>query len=249
MRGGAAIAPDRAASAGGGRPSLAEAVTSAGSTVSHNLAGQKLGRKGQATRERILAAAVEIIDGPADEPLSLSAVARKCGLGLTSLYNYFSDMTELLLAVLEPVMATAEDAYLSRLRERWPDERLGEACEDFVRAYHRFWARHSRLLHLRNSMADALDQRMMMHRVAATQPVIGLLMQQMDASPTDMPSAPSSMATMVMIGIERSVTVATDRQLPRAMGWTMRDEERFVVPGGRLMELAVRDMRSGAGKA
>lgn len=229
---------------GPARRSLADAVTSAGCPVSHNLNGQRLGRKGRITRERILAAAIEIIDGPADEPLSLSAVARKCGLGLTSLYNYFADLTELLLAVLEPVMETAEEAYLARLRERWPDEELGARCEEFVRAYHGFWARHSRLLHLRNSMADSLDQRMMMHRVGATQPIIAMLMQQMDCDPADIPSPSAAMATMVMIGIERSVTVTTDRQLPKVMGWEQREEDRFVVPGGRLMELAIREMRT-----
>src|SRR5690349_300939 len=71
--------------------------------VSHNLAGQRLGRKGRDTRDRIIAAAVELIYCSPADPLTLSAVARQANLGMTSLYNYFGDLPELLAAVLEPV--------------------------------------------------------------------------------------------------------------------------------------------------
>ncbi len=218
-----------------------------GASLSHNLAGQRLGRKGRDTRERILAAAAELIEsGPVDQ-LSLSAVARGASLGLTSVYNYFADLTELLLALLEPVMASAETSYLALLRQRWPDDEIAARCEAFVLAYHQFWARHSRLLHLRNSMADMLDARMMQHRVEATQPIIALLVAQMDAetAAANSRSAAFGLATMVMIGIERSVTIVTDRRLHDVLGWGAGDDEgRYVQPGVRLMELAVRDMRA-----
>ncbi|KHK91275.1 TetR/AcrR family transcriptional regulator [Novosphingobium malaysiense] len=225
-------------------PALAAAVTDSCAAVSHNLNGQKLGRKGRVTRERILAAAIELIDST-DEPFTLSAVARRASLGMTSLYNYFTDLTELLLAVLEPVMATAEEAYLCNLRERWPDEHLFDCCYRFVRSYHAFWLRHARLLHMRNALADQRDERMLRHRIDSTRPVIALLVQQMGhdelAAGLD-----TSMATMVMIGIERSITIATDIDLRRQvkMGPEV-SEDRFLLPGARLMELAVRDARSG----
>ncbi|MCB2078479.1 MAG: TetR/AcrR family transcriptional regulator [Novosphingobium sp.] len=221
-----------------------EAAAQADAGVSHNLNGQRLGRKGRVTRERILSATVELLESDDGEPISLSAVARRASLGMSSLYNYFGDLTELLLAVLEPVMATAEDAYLSKLRERWPEEELGERCLDFVSSYHRFWARHSRLLHLRNSMADQRDRRMMQHRVQSSQPIIALIVTQMDGANDVRPSPATSMATMLMTGIERSVTIATDRQLPEIMGWEASyDEFRFLEPGARLMEIAIRDVR------
>src|SRR3546814_7831821 len=99
----------------------------------------------------MLAAAIELIDSP-EEAVTLSAVARRASLGMTSLYNYFTDLTELLLAVLEPVMATAEKSYLALLRDRWPDDELFDCCYRFVRAYHDFWLLHSRLLHMRNAL-------------------------------------------------------------------------------------------------
>jgi AcrR family transcriptional regulator len=223
--------------------------------VSHNLNGQRLGRKGRGTRDRILAACTELLADPEDAPISMSAVARRASLGMTSLYNYFSDLTELLLAVLEPVMATAEESYVATLRERWPDETLGERCYAFMRGYHGFWQRHARLLHLRNTMADNHDERLLIHRVRSTQPMIGLFAAQMDGDGESLDSAARDMATVMMTGIERTVTVATDARLIGLFGEAQRrNEDHYLLPEARLMELVIRDTRervarSAAGEA
>src|ERR1700761_2044010 len=90
--------------------------------LSHNLLGQRLGKKGRDTRERILAATERLLAGPPDAPITLSAVAREASLGMTSLYLYFNDLTELLLAQLSTVVAQTEEAYAGHLRGHWPDE-------------------------------------------------------------------------------------------------------------------------------
>ncbi|MFM5931758.1 MAG: TetR/AcrR family transcriptional regulator [Novosphingobium sp.] len=215
--------------------------------VSHNLNGQKLGRKGQATRERILAATIELINEVGDTPISLSAVARRANLGMTSLYNYFTDLTELLLAVLWPVMQEATDGYFSQLRQYWPDDRLEECCREFVQSYFDFWTKHSRVLHLRNNMADQYDERMMMARVRTAQPTIALMRLQM-APAGGTPSAnAASMASVLMTGLERAVTVATDTVTPafieRAFG---PRNTQVVEPLTRLLLLAIQDCRRQA---
>lgn len=211
--------------------------------ISHNLAGQKLGRKGRGTRDRILAAAAELLAAD-DEAISLSAVARRASLGMTSLYNYFTDLTELLLAVLEPVMSSAEAGFIGMLRDRWPDDELGERCSGFVLAYYNFWSRHARLLHLRNSMADGRDRRMMVHRVTATRPIIALVANQMDGDPNDPESPMMQIATVLMTGIERTVTVATDVSLTGLFGdEPRRPEGHYLLPAARMMELMIRDAR------
>lgn len=213
--------------------------------VSHNLAGQRLGRKGRDTRDRILLAATRLLYCDAgDTPISLSAVAREASLGMTSLYNYFSDLTEVLLAVLDPVMDSAEDVYLGALRTRWLDEELGERCYQFCSNYQAFWKKHSRLLHLRNAMSDQLDPRMTRQRIKSTQPIIGLLVEQMDGDP-DAPRSPEfAMATVLMIGIERATTISTDDELPVRMAENIQhDDAHFLRPSTRLLEMAIRDMR------
>jgi AcrR family transcriptional regulator len=215
--------------------------------LSHNLAGQKLGRKGRDTRDRIIAAAVELIYCAAADPLTLSAVARQANLGMTSLYNYFGDLPELLLAVLEPVMASAEDGYLGMLRPRWSDAELGERCYEFVGAYNDFWAQHTRLLHLRNGLSEAGDQRMADQRINTTQPIIRRICAQMDGDPRARRSPQFAMATVLMIGMERSITIATDRELPILIAQDIQHEaDHFLRPCARLMEMAIRDMRAAS---
>lgn len=223
-------------------PSLAAAVADACAAVSHNLNGQKLGRKGRVTRERIVAAAIELVNAN-DEEITLRAVAQRAGLGLTSLYNYFTDLTELLLAVLDSVMATAESEYLAVLGNRWPDDRLYDNCYAFIHSYHGFWLRHSRLLHMRNALADQHDVRMMKHRIASSTPIISLLVKQMDED-ASLGTPATSMATMLMIGIERSVTLVTDDELRELVGITPDiSDDRYLKPGARLMEIAIAETR------
>ncbi len=211
--------------------------------VSHNLNGQRLGRKGRDTQARILAVTAELLAEPAAEPLTLSAVARRASLGMTSLYAYFSDLTELLLAVLDPVMETAEAEYIGLLRERWPEAELGTRTLALVRAYHAFWVRHSRLLHLRNSMADSGDTRLMLHRVRAAQLVIRLLVEQMDADVDQPTSRYYGMATALMTGLDRVVTVTTNANLPQLIDAPVTPRAHLLEAEARLLELGIRDYR------
>ena len=100
--------------------------------VRHNVAGQRLGRKGQEARQRILSAALRLLEDPHGPPVTLTSVAREASMRLTNLYLYFPDMVELLLAVLGRVMDAADAAFIDRLSVRWPDERLGDACQEFL---------------------------------------------------------------------------------------------------------------------
>src|SRR5690606_29136743 len=88
------------------------AIAQACESITHNLNGQRLGRKGRETRERIIHTAIRLLEERGAEPFSLSSVAREASLGMSSLYNYFNDASELMIAVLEPVMATADNGYM-----------------------------------------------------------------------------------------------------------------------------------------
>lgn len=212
--------------------------------LSHNRAGQRLGRKGRDTRERIIAAAAALIANPESGPITLSAVAREVSLGMSSIYNYFNDFTELLLALLEPVTADAEEGHLKILSQPWPDEDLDRRCREFVEAYHAFWVKHSRLLHLRNTFADQYDRQIMIHRVSTAMPAIALLTRQMGHDP-DLRGTPAlSMATALYMGLERALTVATNEGLQKAFPTAFAVEiESMLRSQSRLLSLGIRDIR------
>lgn len=214
---------------------------------SYNLNGQRLGRKGRDTRDRILAATQEILSEPSDGSLlTLSEVARRASLRMGTLYIYFADLTELVLAVLDPVMATAEDEYVHLVRDHWPDEELGERALAFVTAYHSFWLKHGRVLHLRNNMGDRGDKRMMEHRVRAALPVMGLIASQMAPGPVAQGNIVSSTATALMTGLDRAATVMTEGKLPQIIDQPSNPLGLLLQAQARLFELAIKDQRDQA---
>lgn len=220
-----------------------------GAAVSHNLQGQRLGRKGRDTRERIIAAAQELLAEPATPgtALTLSEVARRAKLRVGSLYLYFADLTELLLALLQPAMAAAEEEFVRLLRKRWSDEELGTRALELVNAYYSFWFKHSRLLHLRNNLADSLDERMMQHRVRSVRPIMRLLVEQMDGDVLRRETPVAAMATALMTGLERVVTVTTDPNLPLLLRAPFSaGHQQLLCAEARLIELAIRDQRLAA---
>jgi AcrR family transcriptional regulator len=235
-------------------PQIGEA-TGDGEALSHNLVGQRLGRKGRDTRVRILAAASKLLADTGGPSITLTAVAREASLGMTSLYLYFRDLSELLAAILDPILASIEDAYLSRLREPWPDEVLGERCRDFVGAYYVFWRRHSRPLHLRNTFSDNGDERMLRMRHGSSRPMLDLLVAQMEGDTEDVNSDAFHMATALLTGLERMATMATDPNFPTLSTLTgpprpghdpAVQAHGLEVSSARLLELAIRDGRARA---
>jgi AcrR family transcriptional regulator len=222
----------------------ARASAAASAEVSHNLAGQRLGRKGQETRERIIAAALRLFDDPDGPAVTMSSVAREANIRLTNLYLYFPDFGELLLAALERVMATADAAFMDLARTRWPDERLGECCREFIAAHYAFWKRHARILHMRNTVADS-DPRLASYRQNVTLPLIEVLVRQMDGKEYELAGG-SRMASVVLTGIERVATVATNpvyHGLVEGAGDPAVNAEQSIRAEARLVELAIRDQR------
>lgn len=186
---------------------LRPAVPQAG----YNLLGQRLGRKGQETRERILVTALRLIEASSkDAPVTLSSVAREASVGMTTLYLYFPNLGDLVLAVLTRVMDCADSAFVDRLRARWPDETLGASTQGFIRAHYQFWRRHSRILHLRNSFEDAGDARFLQYRNRVSKPLIELLILQMNGTPEQMNAPVGNCATVLLTGFERLATITTN---------------------------------------
>ena len=216
-----------------------------GREIVHNLNGQRLGRKGLITRQRILTVASKLIAEQDDLQISLSSIAAEASLGMTSLYNYFSDLTDVLLALLEDVMVEAEDAYLAQIRDRWDDEMLAHECRQFVNAFYSFWSKHANIFHLRNNYADKRDTKMITHRILAVQRVLGFLNHQMDGVEGRDLGYTNSMASAAYMGIERAVSVLNNRHLMRDLPDAFRPNVAGLLAAeAQLLEFAIRTSRA-----
>ena len=213
--------------------------------IDTNLQGQKLGRKGRITRERILAVTRELIEEPGGEDFSISAVARRANLRVSSIYNYFPDLTDLFMTVMEPIIQESQVGYLSILETYWEDDELEQKCADFVDAFHSFWERNVRYLHLRNSLAQQHNSRVLSQRINAARRVVGLLKLQMNASDVNDGGITQDMASVLFAGMERVVTIVTDVLLeaPYPSNIERSFGKHTLKQQARLMVLAIRAER------
>lgn len=215
--------------------------------VSHNAAGQRLGRKGQETRERILAAALRLFEDPLAPPVTLTSVAREASISLTNFYLYFPDFVDLVLALLDRVMTDSQADYIDVMRIRWSDDDLSGRCLLFLEEHYQFWRRHTRLLHLRNTLSES-DTRVMEYRQRAIQPILQFLAMQMDHG-TGQGFTCADLAMVLLIGFERTATIVTapkfevlaQEQSDLANG---RIVDRLIRGEARILELAIRDCRA-----
>ena len=221
--------------------------------VSHNLFGQRLGRKGQETRERILATALRLIEASNGLPLTLSAVAREASVGMTTLYLYFPDLGDLMLAVLNRVMNSAGAAFEDQLRMRWPDESIYASCLSFLQSYYQFWTRHAQILHMRNRYADAGDNRFLEFRTRDSRPLVRGLIRQMDSEIEDPNTPCGGIATILMISFERLATIVNSPTFFSAIEDDgIYDQsgfiERLILSEAEIMTLVIRQQRNALAK-
>ena len=213
-----------------------------------NLSGQRLGRKGQETRERIIKAMQDLLTAEGSEPITLRAVARTTGVGMSTLYLYFPDLGELLIAVLDRAMNQSDQTFFALLRGRWPDEAIGDCAREFVRAYFDFWRRHARLLQMRNSFADAADERLIRYRYDTLAPIVDLLVMQMDAAGTADVMC-HDCAAVLLTSLERVATIFMATGLPQvdvtADGSDQpRDADRMAIAQAKVIEVMIVAMRA-----
>ncbi|WGM47500.1 hypothetical protein KOAAANKH_02377 [Brevundimonas sp. NIBR10] len=230
------------------RPSARAQAGTSPQVVTYNLVGQRLGRKGQETRERVISAMLTLLDDPEGPPVTLTAVAKEASVGMTTLYLYFPAMGDLLLAVLRCVMDTAGDAFMKLVRDYWRDETLTEDCLAFHRAHYLFWKRHARLLRMRNSFADDCDLAVLSYRSQATRPLLNALTRQMGCDLADGDTPCAHLATVVLTGLERVATVVTTPHfhITSPAHGTSAEEvyiDNLITAQSRLTEIAIRDQR------
>lgn len=217
--------------------------------TAYNLVGQRLGRKGQETRDRIIAAMTHLLEVDDEAPITLSAVSREASLGMSTLYLYFPDLGELVLAVLSRTIKENEPGFMEYLGEFWPDSSLSDYVLSFTRAHFAFWEKHARLMQMRNSFADARDMRFVRYRQKMSGPVRAMLVRQMGAQPGACNHIYEDCATVMLSGLERVATIVINPDFATLAGVENSEERRryvgrLALAQARLIEVVIRDMRS-----
>jgi len=122
------------------------------------LDGRALGRRGAATRRRLLDATARLLGSHGVRDLRVVDIAREVGSSPATFYQYFRDVEAAVLALSEEV---GEDlAPVGELLARpWQGEAGLRSAREMVDAFLRYWDEHRAVLRTRNLAAQEGDRR------------------------------------------------------------------------------------------
>jgi AcrR family transcriptional regulator len=122
------------------------------------LDGRPLGKRGAATRLRLLEATAQLLESHGVRDLRVVDIAREVGTSPATFYQYFRDVEEAVLALTAEVgeeLAPVDEL----LRRPWTGPTGLDAARDMVDLFIRYWDEHRAVLRTRNLAAQEGDQR------------------------------------------------------------------------------------------
>lgn len=171
-----------------------------------NQIGQVMGRKGQDTRARLVAAASQLIATRPLRELRVTDIARQAGLGAPNFYVYFPDVGAAVLAALEQHPQSSPEV-LDLLGRDWASGAGLDHAHAFVAAYLSSWKDNFALLRARNLAADEGDERFIRQRMDDIGPILQGLTAQFEAAQArgaiSSQVRPQAAAGVVLAGLER----------------------------------------------
>lgn len=139
--------------------------------ASYNHYGQKIGSKGERTRQALIEATVGLLRSQGLRDVSVVDVARAAGISPATFYVYFRGVPEVVLAALESASQTSDELEALIARD-WQAPGAGEAASRFIDAYTRLWNANSTIFRVRNLAAEEGDSRFYAARMTAAGPMM-----------------------------------------------------------------------------
>jgi len=175
------------------------------------LDGRALGKRGAATRRRLLDATGDLLESNGLRDLRVVDIARAVGTSPATFYQYFRDVEEAVLALAEAVGEQA--APLAELLDsRWSGEEGLERARQLVDDFLRFWDEHRAILRTRNLAAQEGDQRFRDVRNSSLQPITqGLSRKVAENGVAGL--APYAAAAALVAMMERMAAFHTDLEV------------------------------------
>ena len=109
--------------------------------------GRVPGRRGMATRQRLLEHTRALLETTAYRDLKVVDIAREAGTSPATFYQYFPDAEAALLALADGLVGEARERLTRPLREAtWQRRSAYDACERVAASFLDFWTDHSALM-------------------------------------------------------------------------------------------------------
>ncbi|MGE3620288.1 MAG: TetR family transcriptional regulator [Acidimicrobiia bacterium] len=147
--------------------------------------GRVPGRRGLATRQRLLDRTREMLATSSYRDLKVIDIAREAGTSPATFYQYFSDVEAAILVLSEEVAAQA--AHLTKVvaEGSWKGRNGYQTAVDLVDAFLAFWEEHRPLLRVVELATEEGDPRFERIRVRLLNDVTGALAQVAESAKAD----------------------------------------------------------------
>jgi len=196
--------------------------------------GRVPGRRGLATRTRLLEQTKELVRTTSYRDLKVVDIARGAGTSPATFYQYFPDAESALLALADELVGEGRERLTRPVREgTWSGRDAYETCERIASSFLEFWDEHRSLLAVIDLAATGGDVRFREIRLQLLTNFTDALVEQVSAQrdagrlPEDLdPTATASVLVAMLAqvsghryGIERYGTDAAEirRSLARAL--------------------------------
>ncbi len=174
--------------------------------LAYNQYGQKIGSKGERTRQLLIDTTVELLESQGLRDVSVVDVARAASTSPATFYVYFKGVPEVVLAALDNASQTSPE-----LEELAASDWLGPGgaaiARRFIEAYTELWHRNRTVFRVRNLAAEEGDTRFYEARLRAAAPMMDALSaavaraQAAGRTPADL--SPRACAGTLLMMLER----------------------------------------------
>ena len=143
----------------------------------YNHYGQKIGSKGERTRQLLIDVTVDLLETHGLRDVSVVDVARAANTSPATFYVYFRGVPEVVLAALETASQTSPELE-ALLGQDWLAPGAAKNALPFVEAYTALWNRNRTIFRVRNLAAEEGDDRFYKARMLAATPMMAALTEQ-----------------------------------------------------------------------
>ncbi|MFN8052483.1 MAG: TetR family transcriptional regulator [Acidimicrobiales bacterium] len=122
--------------------------------------GRVPGRRGRATRDRLTACTLNMLEDTSYRDLKVVDIAREAGTSPATFYQYFPDVESAILALAEDMATDGNDRLTRIVREGdWKGRAAYDTAERIADAYISFWDDNSALMRVLDLTSLEGDQR------------------------------------------------------------------------------------------
>ncbi len=143
--------------------------------------GRQLGRRGIATRDKILETTSALLERNGIRELRVADIAREIDVSPATFYQYFPD-TDAVLLELAASVGEHMLPILSHLDMQWSGDAGLSTARDFVGRFISYWDEHRSILRTRNLAAQEGDERFRAVRHRSLRPLLDGIANQIESN-------------------------------------------------------------------